>query len=95
MIRLINHHDLEALPRARIQLLSLRHFLQQVLHDNAVVVPDVRGRDLEVVDGGYDVELELSVAGGLEDARVDLYLLDAGAVEFLERGDNAGFFAGA
>jgi len=39
-----------------------------------------------VVDGRDDVEFEFPVGGGLEDARVDLDLLDAGAVEGAEGG---------
>jgi hypothetical protein len=42
-----------------------------------------------VVDGGDDVEFEFAVAGRLEDARVDLDLLDSGAVQFFERGYDA------
>lgn len=48
-----------------------------------------------MVDGGDDVEFELAVRAGLEDARVDLYFLDAGAVEFAKGGDDACFLAGA
>lgn len=48
-----------------------------------------------MVDRGHDVEFELAVAGRLEDARVDLDFLDAGAVELFEGCDDAGFLAGA
>lgn len=48
-----------------------------------------------MVYGGYDVEFELAVRGGLEDARVDLDLFDTGAVELFEGSDNAGLFASA
>lgn len=41
MIRLIDNHDLKPLLRARIHLLGLRHFFEQVLHDDAVVITDV------------------------------------------------------
>lgn len=56
MIRLINNHNLKPLLRACINLLSLRHLLQEVLNDNAIVVPNIRGSNLEVVDRGYDIE---------------------------------------
>jgi hypothetical protein len=48
-----------------------------------------------VVDGGDNVEFELAVRRGLEDARVDFDLFDARAVELFERGDDAGLLAGA
>lgn len=93
MVRLIDNDDLEALSRAEVDLLCLRDFLEQVLDDDAVVVSDVRGRDFEVVDGGDNVEFELAVRRGLEDARVDFDLFDAGAVELFEGGDDACFLA--
>lgn len=48
-----------------------------------------------MIDRCDDVEFELAVRGGLEDARVDLDLFDAGAVQFAQGGDDAGLFAGA
>jgi hypothetical protein len=48
-----------------------------------------------VVYGGDDVEFELSVRAGLEDARVDLDLLNARPEEFFEGRYDAGFLAGA
>lgn len=95
MIRLVDDHDLEPLLGRQVHLLRLRDLLQQVLHDDAVVVAHVARRDLQVVVAGDDVELELAVGGRLEDAAVDLDLLHAGPVEFLERGHDAGFLAGA
>lgn len=95
MIGLIDHDDLEALPRILIHLLRLRDFLQQILHDHAVEVADVRRGDLQVIDGCDDVEFEFAVRGRLEDSRVDFDLLDAGAVEGAEGGDDTGFLAGA
>jgi hypothetical protein len=50
------------------------------LNHDAVVVSDVGRGDLEVVDGGDDVEFELAVAGRLEDSRVDLDLFNTRAV---------------
>lgn len=46
-----------------------------------------------MVDGGYDVEFEFAATGRLEDAGVDFYLFDSGAVEFFEGGDDAGLFS--
>jgi hypothetical protein len=94
VVRLIDHHDLEPLLRRQIHLLRLRDFLEQVLYDDAVVVAHIGRCDLEVVDGGDNVELELAVRRGLEDARVDFDLFDAWAVELFERGDDAGLLAG-
>ncbi len=56
MIRLIDNHDLKPLLGALINLLRLRYLLEQILHDNTVVVPDVRRCNLEMVDRGYDVK---------------------------------------
>jgi hypothetical protein len=67
MIRLIDNHDLEALPSCLVNLLRLSDFLQQVLHHETIRGADIRRRDLEVIDGCDDVELELSVRGCLED----------------------------
>ena len=94
MVRLINHNHLEALLCAQVDLLCLRDLFQQILHNYSVVIADIRRRDLEVVDRGDNVEFEFAVARGLEDACVDLYLFNTGAVELLERGDDAGFLAG-
>ena len=76
-------------------MLRLCDLLQQLLDDDAVVVADVRGCDLEMVDGGDDVEFELAGGRGLEDAGVDFDLLGARTVEGAERGEDAGLFAGA
>lgn len=46
-----------------------------------------------MVYGCYDVELELAVRGRLEDARIDLDLLDTGTIEFFKGCDNASLFA--
>lgn len=83
MIGLVDDHNLEPLLGRLVDLLRLRHLLEQVLNYDSIVVADVGGRDLEVVDRGYDVELELAVAAGLKDTRVDLDLLDTGAEELL------------
>lgn len=95
MVGLIDNDDLEALARGNVDLLGLRNFLEQRLDNDAVVVADVGRGDFEVVDGGDDVEFDFAVGGGLEDARVDFDLFDAGAVELLEGGDDTGLFAGA
>jgi hypothetical protein len=50
------------------------------LDHDAVVVSNVGGSNLKVVNGGDNVEFELAVAGGLEDSRIDLDLFDTGAV---------------
>jgi hypothetical protein len=42
-----------------------------------------------VVYGGDDIEFEFAIRGCLEHARIDLDLLDTGAVELLERCDDA------
>jgi hypothetical protein len=39
----------------------LGYFFEKVLDDDPVVIADVRGRDFEVVNRGYDVEFQLSV----------------------------------
>ncbi len=95
MVRLVNHHHFEPLPRVLVHLLRLRDFFQQVLDDNTVEVADVAGGDFEMVDGGDDVEFEFAVGGRLKDAGVDFDFFDTGAVEGAEGGDDAGFFAGA
>ena len=95
MIGLVDHDHFEPLPRILIHLLRLRDLLEQILHDDAIAGADVARRDLEVVDGGDDVEFELAVRRRLEDAGVDFDLLDAGAVEGAEGGDDAGLLAGA
>lgn len=41
MIRLIDNHHLKLLLRTLINLLRLRHFLQQVLHHNSIIIPDI------------------------------------------------------
>jgi hypothetical protein len=46
-----------------------------------------------VVDGGDDVEFELAGGGGVEDAGVDFDLLDAGAIEGFQGGEDPGFLA--
>lgn len=42
-----------------------------------------------MVYGRDDVELELAVCGGLENACIDLNLLDTGSIELFERCDDA------
>lgn len=84
MICLIDNHDLEPLLGRLINLLCLGHLLQQVLNDDSVVVSDIRGCNLEVVNGRDDVELELPVAGGLEDAGIDFDLLNSWPIQFLQ-----------
>lgn len=95
MVRLVNYNDLEPLPRVLVHLLCLRYLLEQILDDHPVVIAHVRRGDFEVVHRGDDVELELAVAAGLEDAGVDLDFLDACAVEFFEGCYDACLFAGA
>jgi hypothetical protein len=56
MVRLIDNHDLKPLLGTLINLLRLRYLLQQILHHDSIVVPNVRRSDLEMVDRGYDVE---------------------------------------
>ncbi len=80
MVGFIDHDNLEPLPRGLIHLLCLGHFFQQFLNYDAVVVSNVGRGDLEVVDGGDNVEFELAVAGCLEDSRVNLDLFNTGAV---------------
>jgi hypothetical protein len=46
-----------------------------------------------VINGGYDVELELAIRRSLEDARIDLDLFDAGPIELFESRDDAGLLA--
>lgn len=95
MIRLVDHDNLESLLRGEIDLLRLRDLLEQLLHHDPVVVAHIGGGDLEVVDRGDDVEIELAVAGRLEDSGVDLDLFDSRTEEFLEGRDDAGFLARA
>lgn len=56
MISLIDNHDLKPLLGTLINLLRLRHLLQQILHHDSIVVANVRRSDLEVVDRGNDIE---------------------------------------
>jgi len=44
-----------------------------------------------MVDRGYNVELELAIAAGLEDARVDLDLFYSRTVKLAECGDDTCF----
>ena len=41
MIGLINDHNLETLFGVQIDLLRLRDFLEEILHDNTVVVSNI------------------------------------------------------
>jgi hypothetical protein len=93
VVRLIDHNDLEALLCAQIDLLCLRDFLEQVLHNYSVVVSDIRWCDFEVIDGCDNIEFEFPVRRSLEDACVDFDLFDSGAIEFFERRDDARFLA--
>jgi hypothetical protein len=95
MVRLVDNHDLETLLGVQVDLLGLRDFLEEILHHDTVVVSDIRRCDLEVVYRGDNVELELAVRRGLEDASVDLDLLDTWAIELFQGCDDAGFLAGA
>jgi hypothetical protein len=90
VIRLIDDHNLESLLGALVYLLRLRNLLRQILYDDSVIGPNIRGRDLQVINRCYDVELEFPVGGGLEDSRIDLDLFDAGTIELFESSDNAG-----
>nr|POE46839.1 sulfite efflux pump ssu1 [Quercus suber] len=81
LVRLIDHHDLEPLFRSEIDLLSLRDLFQQVLDHNAVVIADIRGRDLQVVVGRHDVEFEFAIRGRLKNPAVDLDLLNSRAIQ--------------
>lgn len=47
-----------------------------------------------MIHGCDNVEFEFAVRGCLENARINLDLLNAGTVELAEGGDNAGFLAG-
>lgn len=95
MVRLVDHHDLEPLPGALIDLLCLCYFFQKVLDHNSIIVADVARCDFEVVDRGYDVEFQFAARRRLEDARVDLDLLDAGSEKFFEGGHYSRLFASA
>ena len=95
MVGLVDDHHLEPLLGRLINLLRLSHLLQQVLDDDSVVVANVGRGDFEVVDGGDNVELEFAVAARLKHTRIDLDLLDARAVQLLERSDNPRLLAGA
>ena len=94
MVRLIDHDDLEALLGIHVDLLRLRDLLEQILHDDTVIIPNIRGCDLKMVNGGNDVELEFAVGCGLEDARIDLDFLDTGAVELFEGCDDTCLLSG-
>jgi len=63
------------------------------LDDNAVVIANVRWRDLEMVYGGDDVEFQFAARRCLKDARIDLNLLGTGTVECTQSGKDAGFLA--
>lgn len=62
VVGFVDHDDFEALLGGQVDLLRLRDFFQQVLDHHAVVVANVRGRNFEVVVGGYECEFELAVA---------------------------------
>lgn len=93
MIGLVDDDELEALAGSGVDLLCLCHLLEQLLHHHAIVVAHIGRRDLEVIDRSDDVELELAVGRGLEDAGVDFDLVGAGAVEFAKKGDDTRFLA--
>jgi len=95
MVRFVDHDHLEPLLSRLVDLLGLGDLLQEVLDHDPVVVADIGRRDLEVVNGRDNVELELAVVAGLEDARVDLYFFNTGPEELFERSDDTGFLAGA
>lgn len=46
-----------------------------------------------MVDGGYNIEIELAIRRGLEDASVNFDLFDTGAVEFFQCRYDSGFLA--
>lgn len=48
-----------------------------------------------MVDGGYDVELELSIGCRLENPRINLYLLYTWPVEFFEGRNDTGLLSRA
>lgn len=89
MVGLVDDHNLEALLRALIDLLRLCHLFEKILHDNSVIVADIRWCDLEMVHRCDDVELKLSVGRCLENARVDLDLLNPWTIQFFQCGYNA------
>ena len=71
MVGFVDHAHLEALLGRQIHLLRLGDFFEQILDDDAIVVANVRRRDLEVVVGRDDVEFQLAIAirlisGGVE-----------------------------
>ena len=91
----VDDHDLELLLSRRIDLLRLRNLLEDVLDDDAVIVADVRGGDLEMVERGNNVELQLPVAACLEDTGIDLDFFYSGAEELLQRRNDSSLLAGA
>lgn len=64
----------ELLLCVQVDLLRLRNLLENVLNDDAVVHADIGRRELNVVVGLHDVDIELAVRGGHEDALVDAEL---------------------
>lgn len=86
VVGLVDDHDLESLFGGLVDLLSLGHLLQEILYHDSVVVTNIGRRDLEVVDRGDDVEFEFAVACGLENACVDLDLLDSRTIELFQCG---------
>ena len=95
MFGFVDDHDLELLLGRRIDLLRLCNLLEEVLDDYAVIVAYVRGGDLEMVEGGNNVELQLPVAACLEDTGIDLDFFYSGAEELLQRRNDSSLFAGA
>lgn len=63
------------------------------MNNNSVIVTDIRWCDFEVVDGGDNIEFELSVAARLENSGIDLDLLYTGSVKLLQRGDDSGLLS--
>lgn len=48
------------------------------MDDDTVMVADVRGCELDVIDGGDDIKFDFTIGGGGKDARVDFDLVIAG-----------------
>lgn len=56
----VDDNYFETLPGVEVDLLGLGDFFEEFLNDDAVIVADIGRGDLEVVDGGDDVEFEFA-----------------------------------
>ena len=91
----VDHDDFEALFGVEVDLLGLRDFFQEFLDHDSVIVADVGRGDLEVIDGGDDVEFEFTVTRRLKDPSINFDLFYPWSVEGSEGCEDTGLLASA